>query len=87
MPSTLKSEKPFDDPTASTSIPTEAEVRAADLAGAPASDTQAPAQSDREKRIREAAYAAYERRGKEAGGEQEDWLEAERALDAETRKD
>ncbi|MBT2326514.1 DUF2934 domain-containing protein [Variovorax paradoxus] len=83
MPSTPKSEKPRDLPASPASAPTEAEVRTEDLAGAPASEAQAPTQSGREGRIREAAYAAYERRGKEAGREEEDWLEAEKALDDE----
>ncbi|MDM0085553.1 DUF2934 domain-containing protein [Variovorax sp. J31P179] len=36
---------------------------------------------DRQARIRAAAYAAWERRGRPAGHELEDWLEAERSLD------
>ncbi|WP_326543384.1 DUF2934 domain-containing protein [Pseudorhodoferax sp.] len=34
----------------------------------------------REQRIREAAYAAAERRGFAPGGEVDDWLEAERQM-------
>lgn len=85
-------EKPLNVPAAPASAPpteaeAEAEVRTADPAGAPPSEAQTPKPSDREDRIREAAYAAYERRGKETGREEDDWLEAERALDAETRKE
>ena len=36
---------------------------------------------DHEARIRAAAYAAWERRGRQAGHELDDWLEAERSLD------
>jgi hypothetical protein len=64
--------------------PTESEVRTADLAGA---ESHASAPSEREKRIRDAAYAAYERRGREPGREEEDWLEAEKELDAEARQE
>jgi hypothetical protein len=38
---------------------------------------------DREVRIRSAAYAAYLRRGGESGDAVQDWLEAEREVDAE----
>jgi hypothetical protein len=61
--------------------PTEAAVRTADL------ESHASAPSEREKRIRDAAYAAYERRGREPGREEEDWLEAEKELDAEGRQE
>jgi hypothetical protein len=61
--------------------PTDAEVRTPDL------ESHASAASEREKRIRDAAYAAYERRGRAPGREEEDWLEAEKELDAEGRQD
>ena len=62
-------------------LPTEAERRTADLASeGPMADE---AQARRQARIREAAYATYERRGGQAGHEVEDWLEAERAIDEE----
>ena len=41
---------------------------------------------DRETKVREAAYAAAERRGFAPGQEIEDWLEAERAVDAENAR-
>lgn len=40
--------------------------------------------SEREERIRRAAYAAAERRGFVQGFELDDWLEAERLIDGET---
>ncbi len=48
-------------------------------------DLGAPLRS-REERIRDAAYAAYERRGREPGREADDWFEAERVVDAESLK-
>ena len=44
--------------------------------------SEAPARNGREERIREAAYAASERRGFEPGYETDDWLAAEREIDA-----
>jgi hypothetical protein len=41
------------------------------------------ATKDRQERIRLAAYAAAERRGFAPGFETDDWLEAERQIDAE----
>ncbi|MGO4393442.1 DUF2934 domain-containing protein [Variovorax sp. M-6] len=41
----------------------------------------ADADADRQARIRAAAYAVWERHGRQAGHELEDWLEAERSLD------
>ena len=62
-------------------LPTEAELRTADLASeGPGADE---IQARRQARIREAAYAAYQRRGGQAGHDVEDWLEAERAVDDE----
>lgn len=70
----------------SSTLPLEAEVRTTDLRPddtiAEASGRQGP-DSAREARIRQAAYAAYERRGRQPGHEEEDWLEAERQVDAE----
>ena len=70
----------------SATLPLEAEVRTTDLrpddAIAGAGGPQGP-DSAREARIRQAAYAAYVRRGRQPGHEEEDWLEAERQIDAE----
>ncbi|WP_197893887.1 DUF2934 domain-containing protein [Variovorax sp. PBS-H4] len=70
--------------------PLEAEVRAADLGSADAgasasadSDEATRPDTSREARIREAAYAAYERRGRTPGSEEQDWFEAERSIDAQ----
>ena len=87
MPSSVKRpEDSIEQPPPSDVPPLEAEVRAADLgsdsAGAGSDEATEPDPS-REARIREAAYAAYERRGKVPGREEEDWLEAERSIDAE----
>jgi hypothetical protein len=60
-------------------LPSEAAVRAVDLELGDAASLEEARQS----RIREAAYAAYERRGGEPGHESEDWLEAEQTVDAE----
>lgn len=46
----------------------------------------APADGGREERIREAAYAAAERRGFVPGYETEDWLEAERRIDSDRQQ-
>jgi hypothetical protein len=40
--------------------------------------------SDRERRVRERAYAIWEREGRPQGREAEHWLEAEREIAAET---
>ncbi|KQP06418.1 DUF2934 domain-containing protein [Pseudorhodoferax sp. Leaf265] len=65
---------------------TEAEPAAATPgADAPAQQQQqqgVPADASREQRIREAAYAAAERRGFAPGHEVDDWLEAERQTGA-----
>ena len=85
MPRSVKAEQDaIEQPLSSDVLPLEAEVRAADLGsvGAGNDETTEP-DASREARIREAAYAAYERRGKTPGREQEDWLEAERSIDAE----
>jgi hypothetical protein len=80
---------PMDQPPSIDVPPLEAEVRAADIgsdaAGAANEEAAEPADASpsREARIRAAAYAAYLRRGGEAGHEEEDWLEAERSIDAE----
>ena len=47
-----------------------------------AADEYTPPSANREERIREAAYAASERRGFEPGHETDDWLAAEREIDA-----
>ena len=47
-----------------------------------ASDGTAAPSPDREDRIRQAAYAAAERRGFEPGHETDDWLAAEREIDS-----
>ncbi len=39
-------------------------------------------ETDREQAIREAAYAAYERRGKTEGNAEQDWLDAEAEVKA-----
>ena len=89
MPRSVKAEHDaIEQPLSSDVLPLEAEVRAADLgsvgAGADAgNDETTEPDASREARIREAAYAAYERRGKAPGGEEEDWLEAERSIDAQ----
>ncbi|MDM0035723.1 DUF2934 domain-containing protein [Variovorax sp. J22P271] len=41
-------------------------------------------EDDRQARIRAAAHAAWERRGRQAGHELDDWLEAERSLEGGT---
>jgi len=64
----------------SIAIPTEAEVRAADLEQEDAAVREAQA-AQREARIREAAYDEAQRRGFLPGHEQQDWLEAERKVD------
>ncbi|WP_197893587.1 DUF2934 domain-containing protein [Variovorax sp. PBL-H6] len=65
-------------------------MRAADLGSADAgagadigSEEATQPGTSRDARIREAAYAAYERRGRTPGSEEEDWLEAERSIDAQ----
>lgn len=63
--------KSFNDDPASTPIEAEA------------LDDMAGATHTREERIRLAAYAAAERRGFAPGFETDDWLEAERQIDAE----
>ena len=63
-------------------LPIEAQLRATDLElETPSSDESGDV--DREVRIRSAAYAAYLRRGGEPGDAVQDWLEAERQVDAE----
>ncbi|HJS02330.1 MAG TPA: DUF2934 domain-containing protein [Variovorax sp.] len=79
-------QEPIEQPPSSEVPPLEAEVRAADIATDDAgvgSEEAAQPDASREARIREAAYAAYLRRGGQAGHEEEDWLEAERSIDAE----
>ncbi|RZL93773.1 MAG: DUF2934 domain-containing protein [Variovorax sp.] len=67
--------------------PLEAQVRTLDLETA-ADITVKDADPDlREARIRQAAYAAYLRRGGQPGDPIEDWLEAERSLDAGGTRD
>ena len=44
--------------------------------------SEAPPRDGREERIRNAAYAASERRGFEPGHETDDWLAAEREIDS-----
>ena len=87
MPRAVKTaQDSIEQPPSSDVPPLEAEVRAADLgsADAGAGDEAATGpDASRETRIRERAYAAYERRGKTPGGEEEDWLEAERSIDAD----
>lgn len=69
------------EPVSPRALPTEAELRATDLeAEAPGQDAS---EDDRESRVRNAAYAAYLRRGSEPGHETEDWLDAEREIDAQ----
>ena len=46
---------------------------------------QAPANADRVARIREKAYELAAKRGFQPGAEVDDWLEAERQIDAESR--
>ena len=75
------SQVPPDSAVSPDALPTEAEVMAGDLESA-----AAPAEGiddDRERRIREAAYAAYERRGGAPGNEIDDWLEGERSVDSD----
>ena len=67
--------------------PTEAEVRAADLESQEAEVSReaqgaARAEAAREEAIRQAAYAVYLRKGARPGGDLDDWLEAERAVDS-----
>lgn len=50
-------------------------------------DDATRATNTREERIRLAAYAAAERRGFAPGFETDDWLEAERQIDAEGQSD
>ena len=64
--------------------PTESETAVAatsDQAETSAS-SQPRSDTNRDERIRSAAYAAAERRGFSPGHEVEDWLEAEREIDA-----
>ena len=61
-------------------LPTQAEVRAADLEQEDRSSESNDARS-REQKIRDAAYANYLRRGAAPGHELDDWLEAERSVD------
>ncbi|MGJ7506527.1 DUF2934 domain-containing protein [Variovorax sp. GT1P44] len=72
--------KPSSNVPPTIAVPTEAEVRAADLEQDDAKVRQVQAE-DRETRIREAAYSRAEQRGFAPGHEDEDWLEAERAID------
>lgn len=87
MPRSVKAgQDSIEQPPSSDVPPLEAEVRAVDLGSTGAgagSEESAPPDPVRQARIREAAYAAYERRGKAPGHEEEDWLEAERSIDAE----
>jgi hypothetical protein len=94
MPSTRKSTKePGPKMATKVSLPTEAEVRATDLerddsdpkAGVADSTSNASAEDLREDMIRREAYAIFERRGGEPGHEDEDWLEAERSIAADSR--
>jgi hypothetical protein len=64
-------------------LPTEAQVMAEGIE----SDAVHSEEGDdgRQMRIREAAYAAYERRGGQPGNEVDDWLEGERAVDRDRR--
>ena len=64
-----------------TPMPTEAEVRADDLESGEDPD------EGRDGRIRRAAYAAFLRRGDQPGNELDDWLEAERSVDAQADGD
>ena len=87
MPRSVKAEQDFIEQLPSSDVPPlEAEVRAADLGSADpgvGSEEATEPDTSREARIREAAYATYERRGKVPGREEEDWFEAERSIDAE----
>ena len=73
-------------------IPTEAQVRAIDLElqdAAPnnlgaANEPEGDDVESRETKIRNAAYERYERPGSQDGDAVEDWLEAERTIDART---
>ena len=67
-------------------LPIEAQLRATDL------ELETPllgesGDVDREVRIRSAAYAAYLRRAGEPGDAVQDWLEAEREVDAEVNSE
>lgn len=73
-------------------LPTEAEIRAADLEQEEQEDAarlqETPESSSpetealrREARIRQAAYANYEKRGAAPGGAHDDWVAAERSVD------
>ncbi|RYF33969.1 MAG: DUF2934 domain-containing protein [Comamonadaceae bacterium] len=53
------------------------------LADVDSVDPRQDAELTRDDRIRLAAYAIAERRGFEGGSETEDWLEAERQVDAD----
>ena len=69
-------------PVSSEGLPTEAEVRTSDL-----EQIEEHEGEGRQARIRDAAHAAYVRRGSEPGGELQDWLEAEREVDAQANED
>ncbi|MDM0109336.1 DUF2934 domain-containing protein [Variovorax sp. J22R24] len=67
-------------------LPLEAEIRALDLERdtlqrAAEEERADDPEQDRVTRIRRAAYDAYQRRGGQPGGDVEDWLEAEKAID------
>lgn len=65
------------------------EEKAASPNPEPSEAANAPPPDDetRQARIRDAAYAAYERRGSQPGTPLDDWLEGERALDADKAGD
>ena len=88
-PRTSKSERP----SPRSAPPPQTEAPGGDLeAGATIKDSslerrEIPSYSDtREARIAEAAYWRAERRGFAPGGEIQDWLEAEKEIDAERQR-
>ena len=76
-------------PVSLPALPTEAELRAADLELDAATRDELQdelqdelGQDDRQSRIRAAAYAAFLRRGDGPGDADQDWFEAEREVNA-----
>ncbi len=74
--------QPLIAPAGGANPPVEPLTEGLDDAGAQAQD--APADTERQRKVREAAYAAYERRGGTDGSAEQDWLAAEAEVDAGT---
>ena len=59
------------------------EQQTADISSSDQASPALRSQYSREEAIRQAAYAAYERRGSTGGNEVQDWLDAEAEVDAQ----